>query len=146
MVGSVKQWQKSDPQKSAETWTRLANANSMLELELNKLNKFALEQRDSYKHVISSCSGYLHEKVKRFLLYLLFLNFIHYSIVQSMFSSVNSEQWTRCCALFTVWNILRILSFGKGGFFPFGVFGSRLWVIGPTPTWCFTTAGVLVEV
>ncbi|XP_039122612.1 LOW QUALITY PROTEIN: phosphomevalonate kinase, peroxisomal [Dioscorea cayenensis subsp. rotundata] len=62
MVGSVKQWQKSDPQKSAETWTRLANANSMLELELNKLNKFALEQRDSYKHVISSCSGYSHEK------------------------------------------------------------------------------------
>ena len=102
MVGSVKQWQKSDPQKSAETWMRLANANSMLELELNKLNKFALEQWDSYKHVISSCSGYPHEKVKCFLLYLLFLNFILYSPVQTMFSSVNSEQWTWCCALFNV--------------------------------------------
>nr|UWY16154.1 phosphomevalonate kinase [Dioscorea composita] len=62
MVGFVKQWQKSDPQKSTETWKRLANANSMLELELNKLNKFALDQWDSYKQVISSCSGYPHEK------------------------------------------------------------------------------------
>ncbi|KAJ0971773.1 hypothetical protein J5N97_019732 [Dioscorea zingiberensis] len=62
MVGSVKRWQKSDPQKSAETWRRLANANSVLESELKKLNIFALEQWDTYKQVTRSCSGYPHDK------------------------------------------------------------------------------------
>lgn len=33
MVGSVKQWQKTDPQRSLETWRKLADANAKLEKE-----------------------------------------------------------------------------------------------------------------
>ncbi|KAH1112903.1 hypothetical protein GLYMA_04G237000v4 [Glycine max] len=56
MVGAVKKWQKSDPQKSLDTWTRLSEANSALEMQLNLLSKLAKEQWNAYKSVIDSCS------------------------------------------------------------------------------------------
>nr|AGZ15314.1 phosphomevalonate kinase [Panax ginseng] len=56
MVGAVKKWQESDPQKSRDTWTKLSNANSALETQLNLLRKLAEEHWDAYKCVISSCS------------------------------------------------------------------------------------------
>lgn len=56
MVGAVKKWQKSDPQKSLETWRRLSEANSALEMQLNLLTKLAKEQWDAYKSAIDSCS------------------------------------------------------------------------------------------
>ncbi|KAK7282588.1 hypothetical protein RIF29_11495 [Crotalaria pallida] len=56
MVGAVKKWQKSDPQKSLDTWRRLSEANSALEVQLNLLSKLAKEQWDAYKSVIHSCS------------------------------------------------------------------------------------------
>ncbi|KAL0913758.1 hypothetical protein M5K25_017242 [Dendrobium thyrsiflorum] len=62
MVGSVKQWQKSDPKNSLETWTRLADANAKLEAQLNFLNKFAREQWAIYKQIMGMCSNSAHEK------------------------------------------------------------------------------------
>ncbi|KAJ4842573.1 hypothetical protein Tsubulata_038310 [Turnera subulata] len=56
MVGAVKKWQKSDPQKSQETWRKLSQANSTLETQLNLLSKLADEHWDSYKCVIDYCS------------------------------------------------------------------------------------------
>ncbi|KAG5031520.1 hypothetical protein JHK85_015502 [Glycine max] len=56
MVGAVKKWQKSDPQKSLDTWRRLSEANSALEMQLNLLSKLAKEQWNAYKSVIDSCS------------------------------------------------------------------------------------------
>lgn len=69
MVGSVKQWQKSDPQKSQETWKRIASANSMLEEQLKNLSKLAADYWDAYSHIISSCSRHAHGMV--------FSNFLH---------------------------------------------------------------------
>lgn len=65
MVGAVKKWQKSDPQKSLDTWRRLSEANSALELQLNLLRKLAKEQWDAYKSVIGSCSMLTSDKVFR---------------------------------------------------------------------------------
>ncbi|XLR69057.1 hypothetical protein S83_019729, partial [Arachis hypogaea] len=62
MVGVVKKWQKSDPQKSLDTWRRLSEANSQLEIQLNFLSKLAKEQWDAYKSVIDSCSKLRSEK------------------------------------------------------------------------------------
>ncbi|XP_057723656.1 uncharacterized protein LOC130939580 [Arachis stenosperma] len=62
MVGAVKKWQKSDPQKSLDTWRRLSEANSQLEIQLNSLSKLAKEQWDAYKFVIDSCSKLRSEK------------------------------------------------------------------------------------
>lgn len=62
MVGSVKQWQKVDPEKFLETWTSLASANAKFEAQLKLLNKFAHEQRVIYKHMIGLCSSSSHEK------------------------------------------------------------------------------------
>uniref|UniRef100_A0A1D1XP46 phosphomevalonate kinase n=1 Tax=Anthurium amnicola TaxID=1678845 RepID=A0A1D1XP46_9ARAE len=62
MVGAVKRWQKSDPQKSLETWSRLAEANSMLETQFKILSQLAEQRWEAYKHTIISCSGYTHEK------------------------------------------------------------------------------------
>ncbi|KAJ1379455.1 Ribosomal protein S5 domain 2-type fold [Sesbania bispinosa] len=56
MVGAVKKWQKSDPEKSLDTWRKLSEANSALEMQLNLLSKLAKEQWDAYKSVIDSCS------------------------------------------------------------------------------------------
>lgn len=56
MVGAVKKWQKSDPQRSRDTWTKLSNANSALEKQLNLLRKLAAEHADAYQCVINSCS------------------------------------------------------------------------------------------
>ncbi|KAK7353340.1 hypothetical protein VNO80_18785 [Phaseolus coccineus] len=56
MVGAVKKWQKSDPQKALDTWRRLSEANSALEMQLNSLSKLAKEQWNAYKSVIESCS------------------------------------------------------------------------------------------
>ncbi|XP_077237834.1 phosphomevalonate kinase, peroxisomal-like isoform X2 [Tasmannia lanceolata] len=62
MVGSVKRWKISDPEKSQETWIRLAEANSMLEMQLKLLSKFAEEQWETYKFVVESCSRCTYEK------------------------------------------------------------------------------------
>ncbi|KAK1360585.1 Phosphomevalonate kinase [Heracleum sosnowskyi] len=56
MVGAVKKWQKSDPQRSRDIWTKLSNANSALEKQLNLLRKLAAEHADTYQCVINSCS------------------------------------------------------------------------------------------
>ncbi|GMJ06019.1 hypothetical protein like AT1G31910 [Hibiscus trionum] len=56
MVGAVKKWQKADPEKSQETWRKLAEANSELETQLNMLRELAKEHWDAYKCVIDSCS------------------------------------------------------------------------------------------
>lgn len=63
MVGAVKKWQKSDPQKSRDTWTKLSNANSALEKQLNLLRKLAAEHADAYQYVINSCSIRKSEEV-----------------------------------------------------------------------------------
>lgn len=62
MVGAVKKWQKSDPEKSTETWNKLSDANSELEQQLNLLSKLAAENWDSYKTVVESCSMLKSEK------------------------------------------------------------------------------------
>ncbi|KAK2990092.1 hypothetical protein RJ640_017763 [Escallonia rubra] len=62
MVGAVKKWQKSEPQKSLETWTKLSEANSALETQLNLLSKLAEENWEAYKGVINSCSMYRSEE------------------------------------------------------------------------------------
>lgn len=67
MVGAVKKWQKSDPQKSTETWNKLSEANSELEQHLNLLSKLAAENWDSYKTVVESCSMLKSEKVIPFV-------------------------------------------------------------------------------
>lgn len=56
MVGAVKKWQKADPQKSLDTWKRLSEANSALEMQLKLLSKLAKEQWNAYKSVIYCCS------------------------------------------------------------------------------------------
>lgn len=63
MVGAVKKWQKADPEKSQETWRKLADANSELETQLNMLKKLAKEHWDDYKCVIDSCSRLKPAKV-----------------------------------------------------------------------------------
>lgn len=63
MVGAIKKWQKSDPQNSLETWRKLSDANSTLELHLNTLSRLAEEHSDVYGHVISSCSTLTSDKV-----------------------------------------------------------------------------------
>nr|AMB15002.1 phosphomevalonate kinase [Tripterygium wilfordii] len=62
MVGSVKKWQKSDPQKSHEIWRKLSEANFALETQLNMLSRLAEECWDVYKHVIRTCSRLRSEK------------------------------------------------------------------------------------
>ncbi|PRQ18992.1 putative phosphomevalonate kinase [Rosa chinensis] len=56
MVGAVKKWQKSDPEKSLDTLRKLSEANSALETQLNTLSKLAEKHWDDYKCVIDSCS------------------------------------------------------------------------------------------
>ncbi|XP_047341905.1 phosphomevalonate kinase, peroxisomal [Impatiens glandulifera] len=62
MVGAVKKWQKSDPQKAQETWEKLSEANSSLEKQLNLLSELAEAHWDSYQWVIESCSNHNSEK------------------------------------------------------------------------------------
>ncbi|GMQ04152.1 hypothetical protein CsSME_00049672 [Camellia sinensis var. sinensis] len=62
MVGAVKKWQKSEPQKALETWRKLSEANSVLEMCLNMLSKMAKEHWDSYKSIIDNCSMHKSEK------------------------------------------------------------------------------------
>nr|QID77685.1 5-phosphomevalonate kinase [Cinnamomum camphora] len=62
MVGAVKRWQTSDPQKALETWKKLAEANSALEMQLKILSKFAEEQWDMYRFIIRNCSEYTYDK------------------------------------------------------------------------------------
>ncbi|PIN17872.1 Phosphomevalonate kinase [Handroanthus impetiginosus] len=62
MVGAVKKWQKADPQNSTETWKKLSEANSALELHLNTLTKLAENNYDAYKSAINSCSKLTSEK------------------------------------------------------------------------------------
>ncbi|RAL40353.1 hypothetical protein DM860_006423 [Cuscuta australis] len=56
MVGAVKKWQKSDPQNSHETWMKLLNGNSTLEMHLNALCKLAESNCTSYESIINNCS------------------------------------------------------------------------------------------
>ncbi|KAF5938793.1 hypothetical protein HYC85_023052 [Camellia sinensis] len=62
MVGAVKKWQKSKPQKALETWRKLSEANSALEIQLNMLSTMAKEHWDSYKSTIDNCSMHRSEK------------------------------------------------------------------------------------
>ncbi|KAM0029806.1 putative phosphomevalonate kinase [Helianthus debilis subsp. tardiflorus] len=56
MVGAVKNWQKSDPQHSSDTWKRLSEANTTLEAQLTLLSKLAEDHWEIYQSVIYSCS------------------------------------------------------------------------------------------
>ena len=67
MVGAVKKWQKADPQKSLDTWRRLSEANSELEMQLSTLSKLAEKLWDQYKSVINRCSLLKPEKVILYL-------------------------------------------------------------------------------
>ncbi|KAF0910589.1 hypothetical protein E2562_003024 [Oryza meyeriana var. granulata] len=62
MVGSVKQWQKSDPQKSKDTWSKLGIANTVLEKQLRNLNKLAEDHWEHYEYVLRSCSHLMCSK------------------------------------------------------------------------------------
>ncbi|KAJ6703889.1 hypothetical protein OIU85_029785 [Salix viminalis] len=62
MVGAVKRWQKSDPAKAQETWRKLSEANSKLEIQFNILSKLAEENCNAYKCVIDKCSEQKSEK------------------------------------------------------------------------------------
>ncbi|KAI7752536.1 hypothetical protein M8C21_015887 [Ambrosia artemisiifolia] len=62
MVGAVKNWQKSDPQNSSDTWKRLLEANTTLEARLTKLSKLALDHWEIYQSVIYGCSMYQPDK------------------------------------------------------------------------------------
>ncbi|KAL8503495.1 hypothetical protein ACS0TY_022296 [Phlomoides rotata] len=62
MVGAVKKWQKSDPQSSLETWKKLSEANSLLEMHLKTLSKLAETYYDDYRSAISRCSLLTSEK------------------------------------------------------------------------------------
>ncbi|KAG2680400.1 hypothetical protein I3760_11G097600 [Carya illinoinensis] len=62
MVGAVKRWQKSDPEKSLDIWRKLSEANFALEVQLNSLSKLAEEHRDAYKSVINDCTGLRPDK------------------------------------------------------------------------------------
>lgn len=63
MVGAVKKWQKSQPQKALETWRKLSEANSALEMRFNSLSTVAKEHWDLYKAIIENCSMHRSEKV-----------------------------------------------------------------------------------
>ena len=63
MVGSVKQWQKSDPQKAADTWSKLGMANSVLENQLRSLSKLSEDYWEAYESVVRSCSRLTFMKV-----------------------------------------------------------------------------------
>lgn len=63
MVGAVKKWQKFDPQNSVETWKKLSEANSALEMHLKTLSKLAEINFDDYKSTIIKCSTLTSEKV-----------------------------------------------------------------------------------
>ncbi|KAI5656391.1 hypothetical protein M9H77_25184 [Catharanthus roseus] len=62
MVGAVKKWQKSDPQNSLETWRKLSDANSALELHFNTLSRLADEDSGVYGTVINNCSMLTYDK------------------------------------------------------------------------------------
>lgn len=62
MVGAVKRWQKSEPEKSLHTFTKLSEANSMLEEQLNKLKKLAEKERMAYDSIIDRCCQHKSEK------------------------------------------------------------------------------------
>ncbi|KAG6780824.1 hypothetical protein POTOM_013703 [Populus tomentosa] len=62
MVGAVKRWQKSDPAKAQETWRKLSEANSKLEIQFNILSKLAEENWNAYKCVLDICSKQRSEK------------------------------------------------------------------------------------
>ncbi|XP_051130081.1 phosphomevalonate kinase, peroxisomal-like [Andrographis paniculata] len=62
MVGAVKKWQKSDPQNSLETWKKLSEANSTLEMHLNALCRLAKTNNDAYENAINICSKLISEK------------------------------------------------------------------------------------
>ncbi|KAL3645756.1 hypothetical protein CASFOL_010936 [Castilleja foliolosa] len=63
MVGAVKKWQKSDHQGSLETWRKLSEANSALEMHLNTLSQLAETNCDAYRTAINKCSTLTSEKV-----------------------------------------------------------------------------------
>ncbi|KAL7111867.1 hypothetical protein ACP275_05G116700 [Erythranthe tilingii] len=62
MVGAVKKWQKSDPESSVETWNKLSEANSELEMHLDTLSKLAETNYDDYKTAVNKCSMLTSEK------------------------------------------------------------------------------------
>ncbi|KAL6578720.1 hypothetical protein OROMI_008936 [Orobanche minor] len=62
MVGAVKKWQKSEPQSSLEMWNKLSEANSALEMHLNKLSQLAETNYDAYRIAVDKCSMHMSEK------------------------------------------------------------------------------------
>ncbi|KAL9269904.1 Phosphomevalonate kinase, peroxisomal-like protein [Drosera capensis] len=62
MVGAVKKWQKSEPEKSLQIWKQLTHANSLLEKQINMLKKWAHEHWDAYRSIVNGCSTIKAEK------------------------------------------------------------------------------------
>ncbi|CAL4921791.1 unnamed protein product [Urochloa decumbens] len=62
MVGSVKRWQKSDPEKSKDTWSKLGIANSALENQLRILKQLSEDHQEEYESVVRSCSRLAYGK------------------------------------------------------------------------------------
>lgn len=62
MVGSVKRWQKSDPEKSKDTWSKLATANLTLENQLRILKRLSEDHWEAYESVVRSCCHLAHGK------------------------------------------------------------------------------------
>lgn len=63
MVGAVKKWQMSDPEKAQDNWQKLSDANLELETKLSNLSKLAKDHYEIYLGVIKSCSVLTSEKV-----------------------------------------------------------------------------------
>ncbi|KAJ1297927.1 hypothetical protein BS78_01G415800 [Paspalum vaginatum] len=62
MVGSVKRWQKSDPEKSKDTWSKLGTANLALENQLRILKRLSEDHWEAYESVVQSCSHLAYGK------------------------------------------------------------------------------------
>ncbi|KAK9699010.1 hypothetical protein RND81_08G147200 [Saponaria officinalis] len=62
MVGAVKKWQKFEPEKSLYTVTKLSEANSLLEKQLNKLCQLTDQLKEAYESVIGRCCNQKSEK------------------------------------------------------------------------------------
>ncbi|EPS74060.1 5-phosphomevalonate kinase, partial [Genlisea aurea] len=62
MVGAVKKWRNVDPHNSTETWNKIAELNTSLELHLVELKKLAENDFSSYGSVIKNCSKLTPDK------------------------------------------------------------------------------------
>ncbi|AQL08004.1 phosphomevalonate kinase isoform X2 [Zea mays] len=63
MVGSVKRWLKSDPEKSRDTWSKLAIANSTLENQLRILKGLSENHHEAYESMWAEVATNQHQEL-----------------------------------------------------------------------------------